>query len=193
VWLVSVALLIANSGLMLLLGVIRPALLAPALLAPALLARAAVPAARAAVAPLRRRVALAAAGVGAFVLAAGAGPLAFALTPAFPTVRQATVALVQPGVISDPAQSVDASETLTREFSTGGVLEKDHPDLIVWGESSDAYDLAADPALLSGIEQLSAQDQTEILSTRTPRSPGRTAARRRSASWSARRASRAVT
>jgi apolipoprotein N-acyltransferase len=172
VWLVSVALLIANSGLMLLLGVIRPALLAPALLAPALLARAAVPAARAAVAPLRRRVALAAAGVGAFVLAAGAGPLAFALTPAFPTVRQATVALVQPGVISDPAQSVDASETLTREFSTGGVLEKDHPDLIVWGESSDAYDLAADPALLSGIEQLSAQDQTEILVNQDSTIPG---------------------
>jgi len=121
---------------------------------------------------VRRRVALAAAGVGAFVIAAGAGPLAFALTPPFPTVRQATVALVQPGVISDPARSVDASETLTREFSTGGVLEKDHPDLIVWGESSDAYDLATDPALLSGIEQLSAQDQTEILVNQDSTIPG---------------------
>jgi apolipoprotein N-acyltransferase len=177
VWLVSVALLIANSGLMLVLGVIRPALLAPAAAPPA--APPAAPAAAAvrrrvapAAAAVRRRVALAAAGVGAFVIAAGSGPLAFALTPPFPTVRQATVALVQPGVVNDPAQRVDASETLTREFSAGGVLAQDHPNLIVWGESSVAYDLAIDPALLHGIEQLSAQDQTEILVNQDSTIPG---------------------
>jgi apolipoprotein N-acyltransferase len=157
VWLVSVALLLANAGLMLLLGAIRPALLASA---------------PKAAAPVRRRAALAAAGVGAVVIAAVSGPLAFSLTPPFPAVRQATVALVQPGVISDPALSVDASETLTREFSAGGALGKDHPDLIVWGESSVAYDLATDPALLSGIEQLSAQDQTEILVNQDSTLPG---------------------
>jgi apolipoprotein N-acyltransferase len=162
VWLVGVALLIANSGLMLLIGAIRPAVLAPAAQA--------VPAAPAA--PVRRRAALTAAGVGAFVIAAGAGPLAFALTPPFPTVRQATVALVQPGTVSDPAQRVDASETLTREFSGGSALAKDHPDLIVWGESSVAYDLALDTALLGGIEKLSAQDQTEILVSQDSTIPG---------------------
>jgi apolipoprotein N-acyltransferase len=157
VWLVSVALLLANAGIMLLLGAIRPDWVSTAPL-PA--------------APLHRRAALAAAGVGAFVIAAGSGPLAFALTPPFPTVRQATVALVQPGDVHDPVQRVDASETLTREFSAGGVLAKDHPDLIVWGESSIAYDLATDPALLSGIEKLSAQAQTEILVNQDSTIPG---------------------
>jgi apolipoprotein N-acyltransferase len=180
VWLVSVALLLANAGLMLLLGATRPALLAPAPLvvpagaaapAPAVRSAPAAPAGRRA-APLHRRAALAAAGVGAFVIAAGSGPLAFALTPPFPTVRQATVALVQPGVINNTKLSVDASETLTREFSAGGVRAKDHPDLIVWGESSVAYDLATDPALLSGIEKLSAQDQTEILVNQDSTIPG---------------------
>ena len=86
VWLVSVALLLANAGLMLLLGAIRPDWVSTVPL-PA--------------APLHRRAALAAAGVGAFVIAAGSGPLAFALTPPFPTVRHVTVALVQPGLIND--------------------------------------------------------------------------------------------
>ena len=182
VWLVSVALLIANAGLMLLVGAIRPALLAPA----APVARA-VPAAGAAADPVpapagpprqaaavrvRRRLALASAGAVAFVIAAGSGPLAFALTPAFPAVRQATIALVQPGVVNDPAQRVNASEILTREFSSGSALAKDHPDLIVWGESSVAYDLALDPALLGGIEKLSAQAQAEILVSQDSTIPG---------------------
>ena len=183
VWLVSVALLICNAGLMLLLGAIRPALLAPAApvtQATPAAAAAADPAARAGraqprrspAAPLRRRLALAAAGAVAFVIAAGSGPLAFALTPPFPAVRQATIALVQPGVVNDPAQRVDASETLTREFSSGSALAKDHPDLIVWGESSVAYDLALDPALLGGIEKLSAQAQSEILVSQDSTIPG---------------------
>jgi apolipoprotein N-acyltransferase len=155
VWLVSVALLIANTGLMLLLGAVRPVLLTPAPAAPA-----------------RRRLALAAAGAVAFVIAAGSGPLAFALTPAFPSVRQVTIALVQPGAVNDPAQRVDASETLTREFGTGSALANDHPDLIVWGESSVANDLAIDPALLGGIERLSAQDQSEILVSQDSTIPG---------------------
>jgi apolipoprotein N-acyltransferase len=160
VWLVSVALLIANTGLMLLLGAVRPALAAPA------------PAPPAPAAPARRRLALAAAGAVALVIAAGSGPLAFALTPAFPSVRQVTIALVQPGVVNDPAQRVDASETLTTEFGSGSALANDHPDLIVWGESSVAYDLAIDPTLLDGIERLSAQDQSEILVSQDSTIPG---------------------
>jgi apolipoprotein N-acyltransferase len=191
VWLVSVALLICNAGLMLLLGAIRPALLVPA--APVTQATAATPAAAdpaaaaaaadpadapaasarpVPAAPLHRRLALAAAGVGAFVIAAGSGPLAFALTPPFPADRQVKIALVQPGVVNDPALRVDASETLTRQFSGAGALAEDHPDLIVWGESSVAYDLALDPTLLNGIEKLSAQSQAEILVSQDSTIPG---------------------
>ena len=179
VWLVSVALLLANAGLMLLLGAIRPHLLAPAASqepatrpsarqAPA----AQAPAAQAS--PPLRRAAFAAAGLGAFVIAAGSGPLAFSLTPPFPTVRQSTVALVQAGIanVDDPAKRVNASETLTREFSAGSPLAKEHPDLIVWGESSVAYDLAIDHSLLSGIEQLSAQERAEILVSQDSVIPG---------------------
>jgi apolipoprotein N-acyltransferase len=215
VWLVSVALLIANSGLTLLLGAIRPALLAPAAnTAPAGPAASAATAASAAPAdpaalvtapssaaapddavpaaataadqppvaavaahavaavPMRRRLALASAGAATVVIAAGSGPLAFALTPAFSVARQATIALVQPGIVNDPATRVDASETLTREFSRQNTDGRGHPDLIVWGESSVAYDLAINPTLLSGIKKLSAQEQSEILVSQDSTLPG---------------------
>jgi apolipoprotein N-acyltransferase len=161
VWLVSVALLIANSGLTVLLGAIRPALLAPA--------AAAQPATAV---PVRRGLVLASAGAATFVIVAGSGPLAFALTPAFPVARQATIALVQPGIVNDPATRVDASETLTREFSRQNTDGRGHPDLIVWGESSVAYDLAINPTLLSGIKKLSAQEQSEILVSQDSTLPG---------------------
>ena len=179
VWLVSVALLIANSGLTLLLGAVRPALLAPAVpdatINPDAADQPPVPAASAhavTTAPVRRRLALALAGAAAFVFAAGSGPLAFALTPAFPVARQATIALVQPGIVNDPAKRVDASETLTREFSRQNTDGKGHPDLIVWGESSVAYDLAIDPTLLNSIKKLSAQEQSEILVSQDSTLPG---------------------
>jgi apolipoprotein N-acyltransferase len=98
-----------------------------------------------------------------------AGPVTFALTPPFAAARQVTIALVQPGVVNDPAQRVNASERLTRQSFT---VAKDHPDLVVWGESSVAYDLAIDPTLLHGIEQLSAQDQAEILTNQDSTLPG---------------------
>ena len=106
VWLVSVALLIANVGLMLLLGAFRPALLAPRRRPETLPGRRGTrpaPAARrpgGAAAPPRR--ARGRRGVAAFAVAAGSGPLAFALTPPFPAARQVTVALVQPGVVERP-------------------------------------------------------------------------------------------
>ena len=155
-WLVSVALVLANAGLLLILGALRPALLTGARTAGA----------------GGRRVGLAALGAVAFAAAAGSGPLAFALTPAFTAVRQVTVALVQPGVVNNPAQRVDASLALTSEFSANGVLAADHPDLIVWGESSVAYDLTVDHSLLRQIEQLSAQDHAEILANQDSTIPG---------------------
>jgi apolipoprotein N-acyltransferase len=112
------------------------------------------------------------AGAVAFVAAAGSGPVAFAGTAPFPVDRQVTVALVQPGIIHDPAARVDASESLTREFTASGALARDHPDLIVWGESSVAYDLSADQSLLRAIEQLSAQSGAEIMVNQDATVPG---------------------
>jgi apolipoprotein N-acyltransferase len=235
VWLVSVALLIANAGLTLVLGAVRPGLLAPVTAASSDRAAPAAEWAGAAgtaqadlesnpgsepragaanragagnselippgsslrpaaassprppavssprsadaappwpVAAPRRRVMLAAAGVAAFAAAAASGPLAFALTAPFPAVRQVTVALVQPGAVNDPSLRVDASESLTRQISATGSLADNPPDLIVWGESSVAYDLAVDPTLLRGIEQLAEQDQAEILANQDSTIPG---------------------
>jgi apolipoprotein N-acyltransferase len=78
-WLVSVALLLANAGLLIIVGAFRPELLTGA--------------PRAATGP---RIGLAAVGAVAVLAAAGSGPLAFALTPPFAAVRQITIALVQP-------------------------------------------------------------------------------------------------
>jgi apolipoprotein N-acyltransferase len=123
----------------------------------------------------RRRVALAAAGVLAFVVVAAAGPLAFALTPPFPAVRSVNVALVQPGVVNSDALRVHASETLTAQLSQSGSLGGVKPDLIVWGESSIAEDLTlpSNGALLRQIEALSAQDGTEILVSQDAIVPGK--------------------
>jgi apolipoprotein N-acyltransferase len=190
-WLVSVALLLANTGLLLALGAVRPALLTGPLPAagpagPAGLAAAVSPASATGPAastpqaaasevpavPTGRRIAFGALGVVAFAAAAGSGPLAFALTAPFPAVRQVTIALVQPGTVHNPSQRVNASEALTAEFSADGSLAAEHPNLIVWGESSVAYDLTLDHGLLGQIEKLSAQDHAEILASQDSNIPG---------------------
>src|SRR5580698_4645950 len=84
---------------------------------------------------------LAALGVAAGLASVFAGPVAFALTPPNPAVRQVTIAMVQPGVISNASLAAHASQTLTAEFSRGGMLAGVRPDLIVWGESSIGVDL----------------------------------------------------
>jgi len=191
-WLVSVALLLANTGLLLVLSALRPALLtgpppaasaagpqeAPALhdslgpqeapapqepLAPKTSATPATPG---------RRIAFGALGVAAFAAAVGSGPLAFALTAPFPAVRQVTIALVQPGNVQNPTQRVNASGALTAEFSANGKLAAEHPNLIVWGESSVADDLTLDHGLLGQIERLSAEDHAEILASQDSNVPG---------------------
>jgi apolipoprotein N-acyltransferase len=111
------------------------------------------------------RSGLAALGVAAGLASIGAGPLAFALTPANPAVRYVTIAMVQPGVVLDASLRSHASEALTAEESHGGTLDGAKPDLIVWGESSIDEDLTlpGSHALLSQIEALSAEDGAEIL------------------------------
>jgi apolipoprotein N-acyltransferase len=155
VWLVSVALVLANVAIMLVIGAVRPAWLA----GPAIAAG-------------RHSAAVAAAGVAAFAVAAASGPLAYALTPPFPAVREVTIAMVQPGLVHDPALRVDASETLTASLSSGGSLSGVHPDVIVWGESSVAYDLTLDRALLRRIEALSARAGADILVSQDSTVPG---------------------
>jgi apolipoprotein N-acyltransferase len=162
VWLVSVALVLANVALLLVLGALRPDLVAPA---------------DASQAPPRRRLTRAACGAAALAVVAGAGPLAFALTPPFPVARTDTIALVQPGVVDSPVARTNASETLAAQFSAGGTLGGLKPDLIVWGESSIPDDLTGatqtDRALLARIEALSAKDGADILVNQDTTPPGK--------------------
>jgi apolipoprotein N-acyltransferase len=98
-------------------------------------------------------------GAACALIALAAGPVAFALTPASPVSRNVTIALVQPGVVHNPKISVDASQRLSAD------LRGDHADLIVWGESSVAYDLslAKYASLLHQLERLSAADGAQLL------------------------------
>jgi|SRR5579859_2799741 len=133
VWLVSFALVAANTGLVILIT-------AP-------------------------RAALRALGVAAAVAAAGAGPLAFALTPPVHPAGDVTVALVQPGFQPHPSPLGTASQRL----SAG--LAARHPGLIVWGESSIGYDLRFHHALLDQLRRLSAADGAQILADQDSYTP----------------------
>jgi apolipoprotein N-acyltransferase len=125
VWLVSFALVAANTGILIIVAA--------------------------------RAVRVRLLGAAAALIAIAAGPVAFALTPGPPATRQVAVAVVQPGVVHNPALRVDASQRL----SAG--LAADHADLIVWGESSVAYDLDTDAALLGQLKRLSAADRAQLL------------------------------
>jgi apolipoprotein N-acyltransferase len=150
VWLISIALVMANVAIVLVIGSL------PRL------------------GPSGLRPGLAVLGVIAAVASVGAGPLAFALTPASPAVRQVTIAMVQPGIINNAVQRVDASERLTAELSRSGLLRRVKPDLIVWGESSTAVDLtlAKNRAQLLAMEKLSKQDGADLLVNQDTTVPG---------------------
>jgi apolipoprotein N-acyltransferase len=111
------------------------------------------------------RSGLAALGVAAGIASVGAGPLTFALTPASPAVRYVTIAMVQPGQVSNASLSTHASQTLTTELSRDGTIGGVRADLIVWGESSINEDLTlpSSHALLKQFETLSAQDGADLL------------------------------
>jgi apolipoprotein N-acyltransferase len=134
VWLVSFAIVAANTGIVILLTAGHTAVRA-----------------------------LGAAATAAMV---AAGPAAFALIPAPHPTSYVTVALVQPGIVHDPRLRVDASERLSAGL--GGR----HPDLIVWGESSVAYELSRAPRLLARIRALSAAAGAQILADQDSRTPG---------------------
>jgi apolipoprotein N-acyltransferase len=180
VWLISLALVMANVAIVLVIGSLPR--LAPVLRAgPAAAAGVAGTAGAAGAAratgpgPGTLRPGLALLGVIAAVASVGAGPLAFALTPASPAVRQVTIAMVQPGIISSAVQRVDASERLTAELSRSGLLGGVKPDLIVWGESSTAVDLtlAKNRAQLLAMETLSKEDGADLLVNQDTTVPGK--------------------
>jgi apolipoprotein N-acyltransferase len=125
VWLVSFAIVAANTGIVIL--IVAPGVLVRAL------------------------------GAAATAIAIAAGPAAFALTPAIHPTGYVTVALVQPGIENNSHLRDNASQRL----SAG--LRSRHPDLVVWGESSIAYDLRIDHSLLRQLENLSAADGAQIL------------------------------
>jgi apolipoprotein N-acyltransferase len=121
------------------------------------------------------RLGLAGLGVAAALASVGAGPLAFALTPPSPAVRQVTIAMVQPGVVSNASLSTHASQTLTAELSREGTIGGVRADLIVWGESSIDEDLTLPKshALLSQFEALSAEDGADLLVNQDTTVPGK--------------------
>ena len=101
------------------------------------------------------RLAVRLAGLAGALIAVLAGPAAFALTPPAPAGQAARIALVQPGLTSGPAPRLHRSEQLTASAGPAA--------LIVWGESSVGYNLAAHPAILASMEQLSRRAGAEIL------------------------------
>ncbi len=107
--------------------------------------------------------AVAAAGTAAAI---AAGPVAFALTTAVPAARSVTVALVQPGITRSSNSPVSASLRLSRP------LAADHPDLIVWGESSVGNDVQRDPVLYRQIRRLAAATGAEVLVNQDAILPG---------------------
>jgi len=180
VWLVSVALIMANVALVVLLGALWPAWFLPSGKAAVGTREGTAPVSGSGTASaglVPRSLSRAVAGVLAFVAVAGSGPLAFALTAPFAAVRQVSIAMVQPGYIKNSSASTNASETLTAELSRNGTLGGTKPDLIVWGESSIPDDLTgtlpADRALLAQIEALSARDGAEILVNQDTTPPGK--------------------
>ena len=134
VWLISFALVAANTGILILI--------------------------------VARRLAVRLVGAAAAVIVVAAGPVAFALTPASPVTRHITIAMVQPGVVNNPRLRVDASQRL----SAG--LRNDHAGLIVWGESSVAYDLDRNSSLLRQLEKLAAADGAQLLVNQDSIAPG---------------------
>ncbi len=125
VWLVSFALVAANTGLVIVLAA--------------------------------RRTMIRLLGGAAICAVVAGGPAAFALSPPLHPQGHITLALVQPGIVPSPRLRLDASERMTAG------LGPRHPGLIVWGESSVAYDLRRNPALLGQIQALSAAVGAQIL------------------------------
>lgn len=103
----------------------------------------------------RRPVRVLAAGAAGLILLSG--PLLFALRTQPGPDGYATVALVQPGIVEDAGQRLDASVSATAALAGQPV------DLVVWGESSTTADLDRDTATLDRLRALSAATGAPLL------------------------------
>jgi apolipoprotein N-acyltransferase len=96
------------------------------------------------------------AGVAGALVAAAAGPVAFALSAPVPAGQPLTIALVQPGLTSNAAVRLARNEQLT-------AAQAGRAELYVWGESSVGYTLTEHRAQLASIERVSAKTGAEVL------------------------------
>src|SRR6516162_4303868 len=102
------------------------------------------------------RPGLAVLGVAAAVVTVAAGPLAFALTPASPAVRQVTVAMVQPGIVGNAVNltlpqnrgQLRKLEALAREDGADLLVSQ---DAIVPGKGHEKWSVLVGPAGIKGI------------------------------------------
>jgi apolipoprotein N-acyltransferase len=97
------------------------------------------------------------AGLAVVAAALGAGPACAALLPAQPAAGTLRVAVVQAGLVANPAARLAAGEAATRALAGRGV------DLVVWGESSVGYDLATSPGVRDGLVALAGQVGADLL------------------------------
>ncbi|MHC3472278.1 apolipoprotein N-acyltransferase [Streptomyces sp. 7R007] len=95
--------------------------------------------------------------VAGLVATAAATSAAWVWSPRPDTDGRVRIAVVQPGVVDGADQRFDREEELTRQ------LIGQHPDLIVWGESSVGYDLGDRPDLARRIAALSRATGADIL------------------------------
>jgi apolipoprotein N-acyltransferase len=77
--------------------------------------------------------------------------------PALPTGPTVRVAVVQPGVIDDSTARLAAAVALS------ATVAGQHPDLVVWGESSVGIDLTSDPTAVAALAALSQQAGADVL------------------------------
>ncbi|MGW1892599.1 apolipoprotein N-acyltransferase [Streptomyces sp. NPDC002004] len=107
--------------------------------------------------------------VAGLVAAAAVTSAAWAWAPRPEPEGSVRVAVVQPGVIDGPGSAqhrFDREEALTR------TLVGQHPDLVVWGESSVGYNLAERPDLTARVATLSRRVGADVLVNVDARRPG---------------------
>lgn len=114
---------------------------------------------------LHRRSRMAAVAAAIAVVCVLVGPASFWLAPAPSSDEAVRVALVQPGNIDDAAARQAAGEALT------ATLAGERLDLVVWGESSVAVDLATDKGTANRLAALSRHVAADLLVNVDARAP----------------------
>ena len=131
-------------------------------------------------------------GAAAALASVGAGPLAFALTPASPAVRQVTIAMVQPGIVSNAVQRGGRQRAADRRAEPLRRARRGQarPDRLGREQHRGRPDPAQDAASCARWRRWPRQTAPTCWSARTPRCPAR--ATRSGRSWSARPASKGI-